>query len=68
MTNKKLTYESANAELELILTRMKSGEIGIDELAESVERASKLLLFCHEKLDKTEESVEKILKDLGLES
>lgn len=64
---KALTYESASEELELILQRMKSGEIGVDELAASVERASVLIKYCHERLDKTEKKVDEILKDLGLD-
>ncbi len=63
----KLTYEKASHELDEILERMKSGEIGVDELAESVERASKLIKYCYERLDKTEKKVSEILKDLGLE-
>lgn len=67
MANEKLTYEAAANELELILQRMKSGEIGVDELAASVERAGTLIKYCHERLDQTEKKVDEILKDLGLE-
>lgn len=63
----KLTYDKASQELEQILEKMKSGEIGVDELAKSVERASKLIKFCYERLDNTEKQVQEILKDLGLE-
>lgn len=63
----KLTYEAAAEELDQILERMKSGEIGVDELAEKVERASKLIKYCYERLDQTEKKVDQILKDLGLE-
>ncbi|KAB2814524.1 exodeoxyribonuclease VII small subunit [Phaeocystidibacter luteus] len=63
----KLTYESASKELEEILENMKSGEIGVDELAANVERASKLIKYCYERLDQTEKKVDEILKDLGLE-
>lgn len=62
-----LTYESAAEELENILAGMKSGEIGVDELAASVERASVLIKYCYERLDQTEKKVADILKDLGLE-
>lgn len=67
MAKEKLTYESASNELEIILQRMKSGEIGVDELAASVERASVLIKYCYERLDQTEKKVEEILKDLGLD-
>lgn len=62
-----LTYEGASKELEAILVRMKEGEIGVDELASSVERASLLIKYCYERLDQTEKKVATILKDLGLE-
>lgn len=65
--DKILSYEAASEELETILERMKSGDIGVDELAASVERASKLIKYCYERLDQTEKKVEEILKDLGLE-
>ncbi|GGH73439.1 MAG: exodeoxyribonuclease VII small subunit [Bacteroidetes bacterium] len=67
MAKEKLTYESASNELDIILQRMKSGEIGVDELAASVERASILIKYCYERLDQTEKKVEEILKDLGLD-
>ena len=63
----KLTYDTASKELDDILLKMKTGEIGVDELAASVERASKLIGFCYKRLDDTEKKVEQILQELGLE-
>jgi len=60
----KLTYEKAAAELDQILTALKNDEVTVDELAEKVERASQLILFCKKKLSATEEKVEKIIDKL----
>lgn len=61
-----LTYEKAEQELEQILDDLRNDRIGIDALAEKVERASKLIVFCKEKLASTEKKVEEIIKTLGL--
>lgn len=61
-----LTYEKAEQELEQILDDLRNDRIGIDVLAEKVERASKLIVFCKEKLASTEKKVEEIIKTLGL--
>lgn len=60
----KITYEAAAAELNQILTALKNEEVTVDELAEKVERASQLILFCKKKLTVTEEKVEKIIDKL----
>ncbi len=61
-----LTYESAALELEEILENLKNDEVTVDELAQKVERASKLIVFCKEKLNSTEKQVEDIIERLGL--
>ncbi len=61
-----MSYESASAELAGILAELESGEIGIDLLAEKVERAGVLLRFCQDKLRDTELKVSQIIEDLGL--
>ncbi len=60
------TYESASQELETILDQLRNDEISIDELAEKVEKASKLILFCKDKLTTTEKKVDTIIQNLGL--
>ena len=60
------TYESASKELESILDQLRNDEISIDELAEKVEKASKLILFCKDKLTTTEKKVDTIIQNLGL--
>lgn len=63
-TNKKLTYQEALDEIEEILEKIEHNELDIDELAEKVKRVSFLLKFCKDKLQKTNEEVEKILSDM----
>ena len=65
--NLDLTYEEALQELQDILGRMQSNELGIDSLTENIQRASLLLDFCQSKLKKTEAEVQAVLKRLGLE-
>jgi len=61
-----ITYESAAKELDGILNELRSDQVSIDQLAEKVERASKLIAFCKEKLGNTEKKVEDIVAKLGL--
>lgn len=42
----KLSYSEASAELERILVRMRSKELGIDELSVAVKRAQELIAIC----------------------
>ena len=63
-TNKKLTYQEALQEIEDILKKIEGNELDIDELAEKVKRVSFLLKFCKDKLQKTNEEVEKILNEM----
>ena len=65
--NLDLTYEEALQELQDILGRMQSNELGIDSLTENIQRASLLLDSCQGKLQKTEAEVQAVLKRLGLE-
>jgi len=60
----KETYKASFEELQKIITEMESGEIGVDELASKVKRASVLIQKCKEILSKTEVDVQKILDGL----
>ncbi|MFZ9700746.1 MAG: exodeoxyribonuclease VII small subunit [Flavobacteriales bacterium] len=60
----KETYKASFDELQQIITEMESGEIGVDELASKVKRASVLIQKCKEILSKTEVDVQKILDGL----
>jgi exodeoxyribonuclease VII small subunit len=66
-----MKYTEAFDELQQIVSAMEEGQIGIDELAEKVKRATELIRICRLKLTSTEGDVQKILKDLensGLET
>ncbi|MBU7577110.1 MAG: exodeoxyribonuclease VII small subunit [Flavihumibacter sp.] len=57
-----LTYESAYAELQEIVTALENETISVDELALKVKRATQLVAFCQEKLKSTEAELDKIIK------
>lgn len=64
---KKQKYADAIDELEKILSEMENEEISVDQLSEKVKRASELIKFCRDKLFKTEEEINEILKDVRQE-
>ena len=65
MSKKITNYKDAISELEEIVNDIENEEIDVDELAGKVERASKLLTICSDKLKKTEEEVDKIIAKLN---
>lgn len=56
-----LTYAEAVAGIEGILTRLRSEEIGVDELAREVTRATELITFCKRRLYDAETAVTELL-------
>ncbi len=62
--SEEINYTQAFSELQEIVSDIEIGEISVDELAEKVKRAGVLIGICREKLSKTEEDVEQILKEL----
>ena len=64
MATKKVSYQEAVAEIEEILGQIENNELDVDELAEKVKRVSVLLKMCKDKLQKTNEQVEQILKEM----
>ena len=65
MSNEKeIKYTAAFEELQQIVEEIESGEISVDVLSEKVKRASVLIAVCKEKLFKTEDDVNQILKEL----
>ena len=49
-----MKYEEAMAQLEAIVHKMESNELGIDEIAAQLKTAQQLIKFCRDKLTKTE--------------
>ena len=63
MTKKRLTYIEAMAEVEQILARLRSSELGIDELSGAVRRATELIALCRQELLDTEKEVEQLINN-----
>jgi len=58
---KELTYEQAMQRLEELAAQMERSEIGIDEMAERLREAQKLMKYCHEKLYEAEKNCKFLL-------
>ena len=59
----KKMYEEAVAELEQIVNRMENNELDIDSMSEQLKRAQQLIKLCKDKLTKTDEEIQKLLKE-----
>lgn len=55
-----LSYEQAVAELELIIQRIESGEIGLEESLTQVKRGEQLLKRCRGVLDTAQQQVREL--------
>lgn len=62
MTKEKISYDAAVGEIEEILEKIEEGDLGVDELAEKVNRVTLLLKICRDRLRSTEEQINKILE------
>lgn len=67
MDNKKEEpgYNEALAELERILSSLRSEQCDVDTLAERTRRAAELLSICRRKLTRTEDELAKVLEDIN---
>ena len=63
VSKSKLSYTDAIAELENILQRLRSGELGIEELTTSVKRAKELIEICKGEHTETKTELDKIIND-----
>lgn len=61
MSNKRLTYAEAMAEVEKIVARLRMGDISVDELSKDVARATALIAECRTILCRTEQKVERLI-------
>ena len=59
---REMKYETAMRQLEDIAAKMENGELDIDSLCEQLKTAQKLIKQCREKLTRTDEEINKILK------
>lgn len=62
MSNEKITYAEAVAEIEQILDRMKREQTSIDSLAADVKRATELIALCREQLYNVEATIKEQLE------
>jgi len=63
MAKDKMSYQEALTEIEGILASIEEGSLGVDELAEKVDRVTFLLKICRDKLHRTEDQINKILNE-----
>lgn len=66
MANKKMTYEEAYAELEMILSKMEKGNLSLEESMDSFKKANDLYKHCETLLTKAEGEI-KIILDSDME-
>lgn len=63
MSKKEITsYEDALQKLQNIVKQLENREIKIDDLAQTISKAKELVGFCRDKLNKTEEEINKIIQ------
>ena len=60
---KEQKYETAMKQLEEIVRKMESGELDIDSLSKELKTAQGLIKLCKDKLTKTEEEINKIMRN-----
>lgn len=67
MTEKKkeLSFEESLEKLEIIVKKLESGEVPLDEAIDNFNEAMKLAKTCDEKLKNAEEAITKLVKDNG---
>ena len=63
MGNKQLTYSEAIARLDEIVQLIDNNQVEIDQLADKIKEANKLIAFCSEKLTKAEKEMENLLAE-----
>lgn len=60
-----LTYTEAFEQLQAIVKRMEDADISVDDLADHIKQASKLIKICKDKLTKIEQEVNKNIAELS---
>lgn len=63
MVKQKFNYSKSLKEIEEIVKQIESGELDVDKLANKVQKATRLIKQCRDKLRITEEDLGRILKD-----
>ncbi|MBO4660109.1 MAG: exodeoxyribonuclease VII small subunit [Prevotella sp.] len=60
-----MSYEEAIKQLDTIVNKMESNELDIDQMAEQLKQAKKLIKLCKDKLTKTDEEIKTLLQADG---
>ncbi|MBE6211377.1 MAG: exodeoxyribonuclease VII small subunit [Rikenellaceae bacterium] len=63
MAKREISYTEAMAEIEKIMSKLRSESIDVDTLTAEVKRASELIEMCKKRLRTTEEEVRKLFND-----
>lgn len=58
-----MKYEEAMRQLQEIVRKMENDELDIDQMSEQLKHAQELIKLCRDKLTKTDEEIQKLLKD-----
>ncbi|MDT2813873.1 exodeoxyribonuclease VII small subunit [Vagococcus carniphilus] len=61
------TFEQSMAELEVIVKRLETGEVPLEEALEQFQKGIELSKVCQDTLAKAEETLTKIMSDEGKE-
>jgi exodeoxyribonuclease VII small subunit len=57
------TYNQAFDRLQKIVSQIESGELDIDQLADMIKEANKLIAFCNDKITKADEEIKKLSQE-----
>ena len=60
---KEETYTQAFERLQKIVSQIESGELVIDQLADMIKEANKLIAFCNDKLTKADQEIKKLSQE-----
>lgn len=56
-----MKYEEAVRQLETIVDKLESNELGIDQLSTELKKAQQLIKLCKDTLTKTDDEIRKLL-------
>lgn len=60
---RELTYDSALAELQEIVSQMQEDVVNVEELSEKAKRANELIKYCQKRLRKIEEEINGLFEE-----
>ena len=60
-----VNYEEAIKQLDEIVNQLEGGDLNIDQMADQLKQAKKLIRLCKDKLTKTDEEIKALLQSAG---